>query len=60
MQNIQRKNRVSACKQKHFILASCILFLNTWMWISFINKKNKEINNILNQKLKKDYELDSE
>ncbi len=30
------------------------------MWVSFINKKNKEINNILNKKLKKDYELDSE
>ncbi len=28
-------------------------FLNTWMWVSFINK-NKEINNILNKKLKKD------
>ncbi len=28
------------------------------MWVSFINKK-KETNNILNKKLKKDYELDS-
>ncbi len=52
-EKMKRKNRVSACKQKHFILASCILFLNIWMWVSF---KNKEINNILNKKLKKDYE----
>ncbi len=28
IQNIQRKN-TSACKQKHFILASCILILKT-------------------------------
>ncbi len=29
----------------------------TWMLVSLINK---EINNILNKKLKKDYEMDSE
>ncbi len=51
IQNIQRKNRVSACKQKHFILASCILFLDTWMWVSFI--RNKEINNIWTKSRKK-------
>ncbi len=32
--------------------------LNTWMWVSFINKKLR--NNILNKTLKKDYELDLE
>ncbi len=42
IQNIQRKNRVSACKQKHFILASCILFLNTWMGKSRVKKKKKK------------------
>ncbi len=37
----------SACKQKHCILAPCIIFINTWMWHQL------KITNILNKKLKK-------
>ncbi len=58
----KRKNRVSACKQLHFILASCIPIykhLNVGQFYKYKKIKN-EINNILNKKLKKDYELDSE
>ncbi len=60
IQNIKSKNWVSACKQKYFILASCILFIKHLNVGKFHKLKNKEINNILNKKLKKDYELDSE
>ncbi len=41
IQHIRRKNRLSSCKQKTL---SCILYLNNWMWVSFINKVKTQRN----------------
>ncbi len=37
----QKNKEYLLVNKKHFILAS-FFFLNTWMWLSFINKINKQ------------------
>ncbi len=55
MNSLTYKTSKEKTKQNTFILASCIIFLNTWMWVSFTRNKQH-----FEQKAKKNYELDSE